>query len=94
MIRRIGCGWGPRCFRSLQQRLEVLAGDLAVFEDLAEHPGADGFSCVDGDYRAPAIAMLNEMMAPPHPDDLEAGLTQRRDDLPAAQAGSLVMRPP
>ena len=66
---------------ALQQRDEVISLDLAVPEDCGQKAWADGLTGMDRYYRAAAVCVTNEVMAPLDPGDIEAGLSQGSDHL-------------
>jgi hypothetical protein len=65
----------------LQKVFELVVGEVAVGEDLAEQAGADGFAAVDGHSGHPAVRVLQAMMAPLRTDDFKAELFQGADEL-------------
>jgi hypothetical protein len=71
---------------ALQQRDEVISFDLAVADDCGQKAWADGLTGMDRDYRAAAVCVTKEVMAPLDPGDIEAGPSQGSDHLSPGNA--------
>lgn len=70
----------------LEQRGQLVSGDLAVTKDFRNQPGPDRFSGMDRNNGSPAVLVSQEVMAASDPNDLETSPLQRLDEVTPRKA--------
>jgi len=73
----------------LQYLRQIVTGQVAVAQDLRHEAWTDRLTTMQGDHRAPAIGVFQEMVTTPHTDYFEACLAQCGDELLTGQVRQL-----
>ena len=66
---------------------DIFSGDFTIPENLGEESATDGFAAMDGNHRAPAVGVTEEVMASLDANEIKAKATKRLDKLGAVKCG-------